>query len=66
MRRRLEATGIARARIVLNQAPAGGTGVPTSAALLIRQDINTTPLPQGQPQILNPRDVNGPANGGMP
>ena len=66
VRRRLEATGIARARIVLNQAPAGGTGVATSAALLIRENINSVPLPQGQPQELNPRDVNGPSNGGMP
>jgi hypothetical protein len=66
VRRRLEATGIARARIALNQAPAGGSGVATSAALLIRENINSTPLPQGQPQILNPRDVNGPSGGGMP
>ena len=65
VRRRLEATGIARARIVLNQAPAGGTGVATSAALLIRENIKNVPLPQGQPQELNPRDVNGSSNGGM-
>ena len=65
VRRRLEATGIARARIVLNQAPAGGTGVATSAAFLIREKINSVPLPQGQPQELNPRDVNGSSNGGM-
>jgi hypothetical protein len=66
VRRRLEATGIDRARIVLNQSPAGGTGVATSAAFLIREKINSVPLPQGQPQELNPRDVNGSSNGGMP
>ena len=66
VRRRLEATGIDRARIVLNQSPAGGAGVATSAAFLIREKINSVPLPQGQPQELNPRDVNGSSNGGMP
>jgi hypothetical protein len=67
VRGQLVALGIQQDRFSLDGGPAGGQGVPTSAALLIRADIGRTPLPSATGQVLDPRaGTTGAMNGGTP
>ena len=55
VRRRLTAAGIREDRFVLNDGAAGGTGIATAEALVVRKDMSKTPLPSETGQILDPR-----------
>ena len=67
VRRQLVAMGIGKDRFALEDLPAGGSGVPTAAALVIRAEIAAKPLPSATGQVLDPRaGTTGAMNGGTP
>ena len=55
VRRRLVAAGIREDRFVLDDGAAGGSGIATAQALVVRKDMRKTPLPSETGQILDPR-----------
>lgn len=67
VRRQLVAMGIREDRFSLKDGPAGGPGLPTSAALVIRTEIAAKPMPNTTGQVLDPRaGTTGAMNGGTP
>lgn len=55
VRQRLIAAGIREDRFALDDGPAGGSGVATDVALVVRKEMRKTGLPTETGQILDPR-----------
>ena len=55
VRARLVASGIRADRFAIDDGPAGGSGVSTAEALVVRKEMRKTPLPSETGQVLDPR-----------